>query len=287
MKIVNYGSMNIDNVYSVEHMARPGETISPRAAGVLRRQGPQPVHRHRQGGRRSLSCGHPGRGRRDAAGRPPQGGGGHRLRPPGRGAELAHGHSGGRQWTKQHHRLWRGEHAAHGGVHQPRAGGLWARRRRHHAKRAVQLAPDDAKGRRQGAVRHLQPLARQRRAGRLSAGERELVPAQRNRGRGPHRRERAAGHPRPHEGEIPVGLRGPHPGRRGRLLHARGADPLPAGLPCQGGGHHRGGGHLHRLLRLRACAGHAHGAHHEARRARLLHRGRPHGRVSPIPFRWR
>ena len=27
MKILNYGSMNIDNVYSVEHMARPGETI--------------------------------------------------------------------------------------------------------------------------------------------------------------------------------------------------------------------------------------------------------------------
>lgn len=27
MKIVNYGSMNIDNVYAVEHMAKPGETI--------------------------------------------------------------------------------------------------------------------------------------------------------------------------------------------------------------------------------------------------------------------
>ena len=27
MKIVNYGSMNIDNVYAVDHMARPGETL--------------------------------------------------------------------------------------------------------------------------------------------------------------------------------------------------------------------------------------------------------------------
>lgn len=27
MKIVNYGSMNIDNVYNVEHMVKPGETI--------------------------------------------------------------------------------------------------------------------------------------------------------------------------------------------------------------------------------------------------------------------
>lgn len=27
MKIVNYGSMNIDNVYNVEHIAKPGETI--------------------------------------------------------------------------------------------------------------------------------------------------------------------------------------------------------------------------------------------------------------------
>lgn len=27
MKIVNYGSMNIDNVYTVDHMARPGETL--------------------------------------------------------------------------------------------------------------------------------------------------------------------------------------------------------------------------------------------------------------------
>ena len=35
MKIVNYGSMNIDNVYSVEHMARPGETILATGRGVF------------------------------------------------------------------------------------------------------------------------------------------------------------------------------------------------------------------------------------------------------------
>lgn len=35
MKIVNYGSMNIDNVYSVEHMARPGETILATDRGVF------------------------------------------------------------------------------------------------------------------------------------------------------------------------------------------------------------------------------------------------------------
>ena len=35
MKILNYGSMNIDNVYSVEHMARPGETILATGRGVF------------------------------------------------------------------------------------------------------------------------------------------------------------------------------------------------------------------------------------------------------------
>lgn len=35
MKVVNYGSMNIDNVYSVEHMARPGETILATGRGVF------------------------------------------------------------------------------------------------------------------------------------------------------------------------------------------------------------------------------------------------------------
>jgi len=28
MKILNYGSLNVDHVYGVSHIARPGETIS-------------------------------------------------------------------------------------------------------------------------------------------------------------------------------------------------------------------------------------------------------------------
>ena len=28
MKIVNFGSLNIDRVYQVEHLVRPGETIT-------------------------------------------------------------------------------------------------------------------------------------------------------------------------------------------------------------------------------------------------------------------
>ena len=29
MRILNFGSLNIDDVYSVEHFVRPGETVSP------------------------------------------------------------------------------------------------------------------------------------------------------------------------------------------------------------------------------------------------------------------
>lgn len=29
MRILNFGSLNIDDVYTVEHFVRPGETVSP------------------------------------------------------------------------------------------------------------------------------------------------------------------------------------------------------------------------------------------------------------------
>ena len=35
MKILNYGSMNIDNVYQVEHMIHPGETQMAIAKNVF------------------------------------------------------------------------------------------------------------------------------------------------------------------------------------------------------------------------------------------------------------
>ena len=35
MKILNYGSMNIDNVYQVEHMVHPGETQMAIAKNVF------------------------------------------------------------------------------------------------------------------------------------------------------------------------------------------------------------------------------------------------------------
>ena len=57
-----------------------------------------------------------------------------------------------------------------------------------------------------------------------------------------------------------------------------GADPLSARFPRQGGGYHRSWRYFHRLFCVRPGAGHAHGAHHGARCTRLLHRGRAHGR---------
>lgn len=49
MKILNFGSLNIDYVYSVDHFVNKGETLSSDGLHVVqRRQGAESVHCHEQ-----------------------------------------------------------------------------------------------------------------------------------------------------------------------------------------------------------------------------------------------
>ena len=114
MKILNYGSMNIDNVYSVEHMARPGETILATGRGVfcggkglnqsiaIAKAGGQVCHAGIVGedGGMLLDALHAAKS-------------GYRLRAQGRRSQLPYGDPGGCRGTEQHYRLWRGKHAPH------------------------------------------------------------------------------------------------------------------------------------------------------------------------------
>ena len=114
MKILNYGSMNIDNVYSVEHMARYTYIYfgyGPRR--VLRREGAEPVHCHCQAGGQVCHAGIVGEdggmlldalhaAKVDTA-----------CVRRGRRSQLPYGDPGGCRGTEQHYRLWRGKHAPH------------------------------------------------------------------------------------------------------------------------------------------------------------------------------
>ena len=53
MRVLNFGSLNIDYVYNVDHIVKKGETIKR----LLRRKRIKPVDCPEQSGGRSLSCG--------------------------------------------------------------------------------------------------------------------------------------------------------------------------------------------------------------------------------------
>ena len=112
MKILNYGSMNIDNVYSVEHMARPGETrwLTGRGAFCGGKGLNQSIAIAKAGGQ-VCHAGIVAGGRRHAAGRSACRQSGYRLRAHGHWSQLPYGDSGGCRRTEQHYRLWRGKHA--------------------------------------------------------------------------------------------------------------------------------------------------------------------------------
>ncbi len=46
MRILNFGSLNIDNVYAVDHFIRPGETMSSLGMEVFCGGKAEPVDRH-------------------------------------------------------------------------------------------------------------------------------------------------------------------------------------------------------------------------------------------------
>mgnify|MGYP000541526583 CR=1 FL=1 len=57
MKILNFGSLNLDKVYKVAHFVREGETISAQEQNqVFRRKGAEPVCRAGKGGYLCGAC---------------------------------------------------------------------------------------------------------------------------------------------------------------------------------------------------------------------------------------
>ena len=57
MKVLNFGSLNLDYVYQVESILIPGETQASReSSDFLRRQGPESVDCSCEGRNSGLSC---------------------------------------------------------------------------------------------------------------------------------------------------------------------------------------------------------------------------------------
>ena len=100
LRVLNFGSLNLDYVYAVDHIVQPGETLSAFSRAVY--YGGKGLNQSVAAARAGVEVFHAGKIGTDGEVR-------HRrfFHPKKRGRDRAYVHSGGSKWAEQHRTVWR------------------------------------------------------------------------------------------------------------------------------------------------------------------------------------